>query len=118
MSAHCETRNHQLIQSNRSDLENNGSERESCNLMNGFWELGGFCFLITISFVLCVTEMTTMVEFRTVVLNVVLHCEGCARTVKRAIKRIPGASISLSFYTKWSVESTFAQIHGFTTAEN
>ena len=44
--------------------------------------------------------MTTMVEFRTVVLNVVLHCEGCARTVKRAIKRIPGASISLSLSTQ------------------
>ena len=52
-----------------------------------------------ILFSLCLsTEMTTMVEFRTVVLNVVLHCEGCARTVKRAIKRIPGAPISPSLH--------------------
>lgn len=31
-----------------------------------------------------------MAEVQTVILKVVLHCEGCARTVKRAVKRIPG----------------------------
>jgi hypothetical protein len=30
------------------------------------------------------------VELRTVILKVVMHCEGCAGSVKRAVKRIPG----------------------------
>lgn len=34
-------------------------------------------------------EVQTLV-IQTVILKVVLHCEGCARTVKRAVKRIPG----------------------------
>jgi copper chaperone CopZ len=31
-------------------------------------------------------------EMKTVVLRVMLHCEGCAHTVKRACARIPGGS--------------------------
>jgi hypothetical protein len=33
------------------------------------------------------------VEVRTVTLKVVMHCEGCAGSVKRAVKRIRGTQI-------------------------
>lgn len=32
-------------------------------------------------------------DIKTVVLRVMMHCEGCASTVKRAVKRIPGRYI-------------------------
>jgi copper chaperone len=31
-----------------------------------------------------------IVEVQTVILKVIMHCEGCAGSVKRAVKRIPG----------------------------
>jgi len=37
------------------------------------------------------------VEVKTVVLKVVMHCEGCASSVKRAVARIPGTFLNLVF---------------------
>ncbi len=37
--------------------------------------------------------MLQTVEVRTVTLKVVMHCEGCAGSVKRAVKRIRGTQI-------------------------
>jgi hypothetical protein len=40
------------------------------------------------------------VDVKVVVLRVMMHCEGCASTVKRAVKRIPGDK-KLSTSTKF-----------------
>lgn len=42
----------------------------------------------------------------TVVLRVMLHCEGCAHTVKRACKNIPGRNLSTSFSSFQTVVSS------------
>jgi hypothetical protein len=39
-------------------------------------------------------------DIKTVVLRVMMHCEGCASTVKRAVKRIPGRYI-IHLYLQW-----------------
>ncbi len=41
-------------------------------------------------------------DIKTVVLRVMMHCEGCASTVKRAVKRIPGRYIHIiHLYLQW-----------------
>jgi Fe-S cluster biogenesis protein NfuA len=41
------------------------------------------------------TSLVQIVEVQTVILKVIMHCEGCAGSVKSAVKRIPG---TLSHY--------------------
>ncbi|CAM6018292.1 unnamed protein product [Sphagnum balticum] len=36
------------------------------------------------------TSLVQIAEVQTVILKVIMHCEGCAGSVKRAVKRIPG----------------------------